>query len=172
VYLSASANVGALSLLTYTVYQNFLDQIPVDPRSGTYILPALDMATAYLLNYTSVTPLVNAVDNPISYSNFRNFMSTYVVLRDGVAPWVGTAAFVNYWALQAANYTNIFKVGPHVVKLWEREMIGDDFPLGTWYFSHRLKPISTVQYGNMQLVGWESLAIVSQITNAGSLYGV
>lgn len=186
VYLSASANIGALSLLTYTVYQNFLDQIPVDPRSGTYILPALDMATAYLLNYTSVTPLVNAVDNPISYSNFRNFMSTYVVLRDGVAPWVGTAAFVNYWALQAANYTNIFKVGPHVVKLWEREMIGDDFPLGTWYFSHRLKPISTVQYGNMQLilnpvglnaaavafVGWESLAIVSQITNAGSLYGV
>jgi hypothetical protein len=185
VYLSASANIGAVSLLTYTVYQNFLDQIPTDPKTGP-ILPVLDLATAYLLNYTSVTPLVNAVDNPISYSNFRNFMSTFIVLRDGVAPWVGTAAFVNYWALQAANYTNIFKADPYLVKLWEREMIGDDFPLGTWYFSHRLKPISTVQYGNMQLiinpvglnaaavafVGWEALAIVSQITNAGALYGV
>jgi len=185
VYLSASANIGTLSGITYTVYQNFLDQLPTDPKTGP-VLPTLDLATAYLLNYTSVTPLVNAVDNPISYSNFRNFMSTYVVLRDGVAPWIGTEAFINYWALQAANYTNIFKADAYLVKLWERQTIGDDFPIGTYYFSHRLKPISTVQYGNMQLilnptglnaaavayVGWESLAIVSQITNAGALYGV
>jgi len=148
------------------------------------VLPGLDLATAYLLNFTNVTPLVNAQDNPVPYANFRNFLSTTVVLdNNGV---LGTGTEINYFSLQSANYTNIWKIDPFLGKLWEREIMQDDFPLGNYYFDHRRKPISTVQYGNMQLiinpvglnaaavayVGWEALAIVSQITNAGSLYGV
>jgi hypothetical protein len=181
-YKSSSADIGTVSSITYTVYQNFLDQLPMTNQGP--VLPGLDLATAYLLNYTSVTPLVNSQDNPIPYSNFRNFLSTTVVLDNNGTLGAGTE--VNNFMLQSANYTNIWKIDPFLGKLWEREIIQDDFPLGTYYFDHRRKPISTVQYGNMQLiinpvglnaaavayVGWEALAIVSQITNAGSLYGV
>jgi hypothetical protein len=67
-----------------------------------------------------------------------------------------------------------------------RLILGDDFPLGMYYFDFRNKPVSTIQYGNMQLlvnpstvtdnqsnllVGFESLALINMITQAGSLYG-
>jgi len=182
VYQSTTAQLPLVTALNYTVYQNFLDQLPMTQQGP--VLPGLDLATAYLLNFTNVTPLVNAQDNPVPYANFRNFLSTTVVLdNNGV---LGTGTEINYFSLQSANYTNIWKIDPFLGKLWEREIMQDDFPLGNYYFDHRRKPISTVQYGNMQLiinpvglnaaavayVGWEALAIVSQITNAGSLYGV
>ncbi len=58
-----------------------------------------------------------------------------------------------------------------------------DMPPGTYYFSSREKPISTVQYGNMQLilnaitagagayvsVGFEDFALVNTLNMAGSL---
>jgi hypothetical protein len=64
-----------------------------------------------------------------------------------------------------------------------REIINSDWPLGTYYFSHRRKPISTLQYGNMQLIlnpasvsgspycliGWEDFALINALTQAGSL---
>jgi hypothetical protein len=73
-----------------------------------------------------------------------------------------------------------------MASLMSRLRLQDDFPTGMYYFDHRNKPINTVQYGNMQLIvnlanvggsgsqflmGYESLALVNQITNAGSLYG-
>jgi hypothetical protein len=182
VYQSTTAALANITGLTYTVYQNFLDQLPM--TSNGPVLPGLDLATAYLLNSTVLTPLVNGQDNPVPYSNFRNFLSTIAILNNNGV--LGSGGDVVYWALQSANFTNIWKADPFLVKLWEREIINDDFPRGVYYFDHRKKPISTVQYGNMQLllnptglnaaaqllVGWEALAIISQITNAGSLYGV
>lgn len=181
VYKSSTAQVGVVSNVTYTVHQNYLDQLPMTDRGP--VLPGLDLATAYLLNNTSVSALVNGQDNPISYANFRNFLSTVVVLDNNGT--LGNGTEVVYWALQSANFTNIWKIGPFLGKLWERQIVRDDFPLGNYYFDHRKKPISTVQYGNMQLilnptglnaaavayVGWEALSIINQVTNAGSLYG-
>lgn len=181
VYKSSTAQIGVLSNVKVTVYQNFLDQLPMTKQGP--ILPLLDLSTAYLLNQTSASGLVNNQDNPIPYANFRNFMSTFVWFDNGGTLNAGTD--INNINIQSANYTNIVKLDPFTVSMLTRQIIADDFPAGMYYLDHRRKPISTVQYGNMQLiinpstvnanaaflVGYEALALINQITQAGSLYG-
>lgn len=186
VYSSSAAQTGAVTGLTVNVYQNYLDQLPV-AQNGP-ILPLLDLSTAYLINNTVATGVAQGQDFAIPYANFRNFMSTFALYDNfGTASAVG--ADINYWSIQSANYTNIIKVDPYMNSLLTREIINDDFPAASgrslYYFDHRRKPINTVQYGNMQLianpaqvqastsqflVGYEALALINMITQAGSLY--
>lgn len=183
VYQSSSATVpGTLVSLTYNIYQNYLDQLPINPNGKGTILPILDLSTAYTINNTAFSGLVQNQDFPIPYANFRDFLSTTIVYDNGGTLNAGTD--IAYFALQSANYTNIFKVDPNIVSLWMRLRIQSDAPRGMYYFDHRKKPVSTIQYGNMQLivnpsnvanassnflVGWESLALINNITQAGSL---
>jgi len=180
------SSAGAITLTSFTVavYQNFLDQLPIAQQGGP-VLPLLDLSTAYLLNNTAVTGNALNQDNPIPYANFRDFMST-AVIYDDPGEFNDVASSISYWALQSANYTNIFKTDAPTNYLLSRLILGDDFPLGMYYFDYRNKPVSTIQYGNMQLlanpsvvtdnqsnflVGFESLALINMITQAGSLYG-
>lgn len=180
----SSAAAITLTNFTVTVYQNFLDQLPIAQQGGP-VLPLLDLSTAYLLNNTAVSSIVNNQDNPITYANFRDFMSTYLIYDDP-ANYSSLTPPITWWSLQSANYTNIFKVDSPTNYLTSRMIIGDDFPLGSYYFDYRNKPVSTIQYGNMQilatpntvtdantalLVGYEALALINMITQAGSLYG-
>lgn len=180
-YQSSSAQLGKLTNLSVTTYQQYLDQIPQGQNGA--ILPQMDISTAYLLNNTSLSALQTGQDIPIPYANFRNFMSTFAIYDN---QGLNAGSDINYWALQSANYTNIWKIDPFFSALFTRQVIGDDFPAGTYYFNHRAKPISTIQYGNMQLVinpsnvagagsqvlvAYEALAAINQIVAAGSLYG-
>lgn len=187
VYQSSSAVVNqSISSFTINVYQNYLDQLPVTQNGP--VLPTLDLATAYLINNTVATGLAAGQDFAIPYANFRNFMSTFAIY-DNFGTATALAADINYWSIQSANYTNIIKVDPFMSALMTRNIINDDFPgqqaRGMYYFDHRTKPINTIQYGNMQLimnpaqvqaatsqvlVGYEALALINQITQAGSLY--
>jgi hypothetical protein len=175
---------GPLSNVTITVYQVYLDQLPVG-KNGV-ILPMLDLSTVYELKSTSFTGIVVSQDYPIPYTNFRDFLSTVAVFNStGATAGLKNGSDVNYWSLQSANYTNIFKIDPLLAAQLTREIINSDLPLGTYYFSHRRKPISTLQYGNMQLnlnaasvsgvpyclIGWEAFALVNALTQAGSLAG-
>lgn len=179
-----TAGATTLTNFTVTIYQNFLDQLPISQQGGP-VLPLLDLSTAYLLNNTAVTGNALNQDNPIPFANFRDFMSA-AVIYDDPAEFNDVTSAINYWALQSANYTNIFKMDPTTNYLLSRLILGDDFPLGMYYFDFRNKPVSTIQYGNMQLlvnpstvtdnqsnllVGFESLALINMITQAGSLYG-
>lgn len=181
VYQSNTATLGLLPSVTVTVYQNYLDQLP--QSSNGPVLPLLDMSTAYLLNTTPIGALVPNQDVPIPYANFRDFMSTFVIFDQNGT--LNTGSDVNSWAIQSANFTNILKLDPFVTDFMARLLFKTDPPKGTYYFDHRNKPISTVQYGNMQLVlnasqavagsaltmGYESLALINMVTQAGSLYG-
>ena len=182
VYQSSTAALGTWSNFQVTVYQNYLDQIPIG-KAGP-ILPALDLSTAYLLNYTQAGGLVQNTDNPFPYANFRDFLSTSVIYDN--AGVLNTGSDINYFAIQAANYTNLIKLDPYTTAFFARNRMTIDFPKGSYYFDHRDKPISTVQYGNMSLVmnpstvtsnasvaylGYEALALINQVTQAGSLYG-
>jgi hypothetical protein len=188
VYQSSTAQAGVLNTFTITLHQNFLDQLPV--AGGKVILPALDLGTAYLLNNTTVTGIVANQDNPLPYANFRDFMSTTCIYDNFGYVTAPIGSDLTYWTLQSANYTNILKYDPFMSSLLTREIISDDFPavngMTTYYFDHRAKPISTISYGNMQLifnpanaqgaatqmlVGFEALAYINQVTQAGSLYG-
>lgn len=182
VYQSTGANTATLTTFDIEVMQNYLDQLP--RSNGQIVLPMLDLSTAYLLNNTAVSGVVQNQDNPIPYANFREFMSTILIYDN--AGVLNTGSDITYFALQTANYTNIFKESPKFASFFARTIVGDDFPPGTYYFDHRNKPINTRQYGNMELIinpsnvggataafliGWEALAIINLVTGAGSLFG-
>lgn len=182
VYQSSNAEVGRISEMTVRTYQNYLDQVPMG-KNGP-ILPIQDLSQAYLINNTAVQALAVSQDNVIPYANFRDFLSTFFIFDQGGTLNAGTD--VNYWALRSANYTNVFNMDPFMTSiLGGRNAISDDWPAGVYYFDFRAKPINTIQYGNMEmvlnpssvagatsqlLVGYEAIAIINQVTQAGSLY--
>lgn len=186
-YKSSSATLPTLSSFTIICYQVYLDQIPVVPANGSNpggpILPPLDISTAYFLNNSSFSGIANNQLFPLPYSNFRDFLSTVVIYDNGGTLNQGTD--ITTITLTSANLTNILDLEPTLPALEARLRLQDDFPIGMYYFDHRRKPISTVQYGNMQLnfqpnvvnanatflVGYESFGVLNQVTNAGSLAG-
>lgn len=172
---------ATITTLTYKVYQNYLDQMPRG-QNGQVVLPINDISTVYLLN-TVVPPIALSAnqDIPIPYSNFRDFLSTTVIFDNGGQ--LNAGSDVVYWALQAANYVNMINVDPAIMGLWARNMLQDDMPVGVYYFSHRHKPISVLQFGNQYLVlnastvnagaklivGYEMFALVNLVAQAGAL---
>jgi P3 major capsid protein len=185
IYVGDAAGATALariSSMTVTVYQSYLDQLPAG--SAGVILPVLDLATIYEMKNTIVNGMVANQDFPIQFSNFRDFLSV-------IAGYVNTGATgartggqdTNTWALQTANFTNVWKDEPGLIALRTRNHLGTDMPPGFYYFGSREKPISTVQYGNQQLVlnpitagngaylamAYEDFAIQNTLAMAGSL---
>jgi hypothetical protein len=175
---SGTAN-ATISSFTYNVYQNYLDQLPVG-KSGI-VLPINDISTVYLINNVTQSSINVNQDYPVPYANFRDFLSTFAIYDNGGV--LGVGGDINYWAIQAANYVNTIKIDPDIAALWTRNMLNTDLPKGAYYFSHRHKPISTISYGNQELVlnastvntgaklymAYESFALVNLIAQAGSL---
>jgi hypothetical protein len=167
---------------TVTVYQDYLDQLPVG-SNGAPILPLLDLSTVYELKSTVLTGLVANNDFPIPYSNFRQFISTFMIFDNGGTLNVGSD--INYLALQAANFTFMRKTDANLWQSWARDMLGTDFPDGVYYLDTRRMPLNTNQYGNLQLIlnassvnsgaavlmGYEDFAMINTIQLAQSLPG-
>ena len=182
-YSGVAASAAVLPSVTVTIYQVYLDQLPIGSQGP--ILPLLDMNVGYMFNNTVQSGLVTNQPIQLLYGNYRQFMSTTVIYDDG-GTLTPNGTDITNWSLQTANLVNIFQVDVNIVSLWSRLMMDLDFPTGMYYFSHRAKPIATVVQGNMALVaqlssaangaslpiGWESLAQFNQITGAGALYGV
>lgn len=187
-YVTATSGTAVAGVtennVTITVWQVYYDQIP-QAQGGGPVLPWLDLQTIYDIKQTAMQGLVNTQDFPISYANYRDFLSTcvYYVNRSDVAGAFGTVADLNYLSLESANYTNIFKVSPMIAATWARTTIGLDFPRNGFYIPTRNKPISTVQWGNINLilnpsdvqtsafvlVAWEAFALTNYIGQGQSL---
>lgn len=181
VYQSSTAQLGAMPSITVEIYQIYLDQLP--QQNGVMILPAIDLSNVYGLYNTSVSGIASNSDNPYNFTNYRQFLSTFVIYDNNGVLAAGTD--INRFKLQAANMTNIWDVSPVVAKtIFERKIIGDDFPVGSYYFDFRRKPISTSVNGNMQLLlnpsgvtnnnsqflmGLEYIALLNQVAQAGSV---
>lgn len=145
---TGNGNGGWTNNVTVNVYQVYYDQLPV--MNGQPVLPMLDLNTIYDLKNTVKTGLSVGQDFPIEYANFRQFLSTMPIFDNGGS--FNSGSDVNYWALQAANSTNLFKMGPDIAALEARQTFMADPPPGVYYFDHRMKPIDTITYGNMELV--------------------
>lgn len=163
------------------VYQVYYDQLPV-AQNGAPVLPIVDLSTIYELKNTTYTGLSTGQDFPIPYSNFRDFLSTFAIFDNNGT--LDTGQFTQAWKLQSANFTNIFNISANLAAIMARNEIQDDFPTGVYYFPSRNKPISTVQYGNMELVltptgsinaaarvliGYEDFSLVNTLVGAASL---
>lgn len=183
VYQSAGSDLASLSGLTWQVYQNYLDQLPKNPKTGAPLLPQLDIGTAYLLNNTaSGLPIANQ-DNGVPFINARTYESVvWGYDNNGVQNVNGTD--LTYVLLQSANFTNIYNLNPKILGLMGRNLIMDDFPASMYFLDFRHRPIDTNQYGNMVLVlnpssvggsaafflfGWEAFGIIGLVNQGGSL---
>ena len=180
--VAGSTALAVISAATVSVYQDYLDQLPVGQQG--VILPPLDLATIYDIKNTLLTAIVANQDFPIQYANFRDFLSTMLIYVNTAAGGVrSNGSDVNYFSLQSANFTNIWKRNPDRIATIVRNLMGVDPPPGMYYFSSRERPISTQQYGNMELVinaltagtgayalvGYESFAMLNNVVGAGSL---
>jgi hypothetical protein len=182
----SSGAVNAITAQTWSVevYQDFLDQLPFSAQGP--ILPFQDLSWSYLLNTTFFTAMSAGQDYPIPFPNFRNIQSITLGYDNGGA--LNGGSDINYLSLQSANYTNIFKVSPAMSAILTRNILHVDMPKGFYYYDFRRKPLSTVQYGNLNLVvnpstvtstlgnpqflvGFEQLAMQNQVVGAGSLGG-
>jgi hypothetical protein len=183
VYQSAAAQLAVLSAVSVQCNQNYLDQLPRNPQTGSPILPALDIGTAYLLNNTaSGLPVVNQ-DNGFSFVNARSYESVaFVYDNNGTLNINGSD--LNYIQVTSANFTQILRFDGMMAVTNEREIMGCDFPRAMRYLDFRNRPINTDQYGNMQLIvnpssvggsaatilfGWESYGVIGQVNQGGSL---
>jgi hypothetical protein len=176
---------AVITSVTATLYQNYLDQLPYG-KNGV-VLPLIDLSTVYELKNTNVGGIAANNDFPYQYSNFRDFLSTLMIYNHDTSADAGrtVGTDINYWALQSANFTNLWKKYPLDLDLQTRQILGCDLPLGAYYASSRRKPISSVQYGNIELVlnaatatansqlyiGLEDFSYPNTITGAGSLAG-
>jgi hypothetical protein len=183
VYQSGGADLATFSNFQIQVNQNYLDQLPRNPQNAAPILPALDLGTAYLLNNTaSGLPVVNQ-DNGFSFVNARSYESVaFVYDNNGVLNINGSD--LNYIQVTSANFTQILRFDGMMAVTSERDILGCDLPKGMRYLDFRHRPISTDQYGNMQLVinpssvagsaatflfGWEAYGVIGQVNQGGSL---
>lgn len=170
-----SGNTGTMTNVTVTVVQDYLSNIPRNPKTGLYQLPPLDVSTVYTLLSTAQTGLVAESDFPSPYTNFRDYMSTILIYDNGGTLNPGTD--IVDFSLTLANYTNLFKFSPSMAALRVREAIGYDLPDGCYYFGSRHKPISPNSFGNIELnvkpstvgsgsqllTGWEYMARLANI---------
>lgn len=182
----SSGAVNAITSQTWSVevYQDFLDQLPFSAQGP--ILPFQDLSWSYLLNTTFFTAMSVGQDYPVPFPNFRNIQSVTLGYDNGGS--LNSGNDINYLSLQSANYTNIFKVSPAMSSILTRSILHSDMPKGMYYYDFRRKPLSTVQYGNLNLVinpstvtsalgpsqffvGFEQLAMQNQVVGAGSLAG-
>lgn len=176
-----SGSAGTVTSVTINVYQHYLDQLPQSNQG--VILPQLSMQTFYDIKNTFYNTISANQDNPFPYANYRSFLSTFAIYDNGGTLNPGTD--VNYFTLQSANFTNIFKMDPAELALQSRVQIGTDYPSGVYYVSTRQKPINTNQFGNIELVmnpsavsagaqvllGYEAFGQIGVMNQAGSLPG-
>jgi len=170
------------SSATINVYQDYYDQLPVG-QNGAPLLPLLDLSTVYELKNTSYNGMTVGNDFPIPYSNFRQYLSTFMIFDNGGT--LNAGSDINYLGLQAANFTFMLHTDPYLWQTWARDELMTDFPDGVYYLSHRRKPLNTNQYGNLQLIlnastvnagalalmGYEDFALINTIQLAQSIGG-
>jgi hypothetical protein len=183
IYSGAAGSAGSLTSCNVTVYQQYLDQLPM-LKGGLPILPGIDISTIYQLK---TTPFVNIAANQANYfgyNNFNSFVSTFAIFNStGNAGGRLYGSDVNYWQLVAANLTNLWQFDPLTATQFSRDHLMTDLPAGTYYFPTRRKPILTNQYGNIQLaltplaggaaayvqILWEYFASLNTATSGASL---
>lgn len=185
------STLATISSATVTVTQDYLDQLPA-AQNGYPILPILDTNTVYELKNTTLTGMVNNSDFAIPYSNYRDYLSVFLEYNDGTTAnggrptqGQGVTPNTNYLALQTANFVNVLKNSEYLQAGLYRNIVGTDCLPGLYYFSSRLKPISTTQTGNQQLIlnpanlgsaqppyvnaFFEDFGLITALTQAGSI---
>jgi hypothetical protein len=180
----AAGAAGTLSNVTFRIYQNYLDKLPMaQSKEGALvpILPQDDISRAVLMNNSTWTTIFVNTDVAIPFVNSREFQSLVLIYDNNGQNNPGTD--INYLAIFSANLTPLDKVDPILHAMRTRTMLGADPPAGEYYWDFRRRPIDTNQAGNTQAIinpstvnanaafflGFESIAQLGLVNAAGAI---
>ncbi len=156
-----ATNTPTLTNLTWTLYQDFLDQLPVD-NTGFAQLPPIDIA--YALCYQLINPgvQVQAQDNLYALPPFNVYQDLMLFWDNFGYPTNFPGNDVNYIKVQISNTYILLQVDPFLAAIRHRNMLSADFPAfigaspatsgGIYDLDFRHKPLSVNQLSSTNIV--------------------
>lgn len=180
VYTGEGAGACELEEISYTCYQHYLDQLPVN--NGQYVVPSIDLSTIYLLENTVQAGLTPNADFAVQYGNLYRYLSTIAIFDNG-GTFTEKGTDVNYLAQRTANFSDYRKATPDTWNLETRKLIGTDLPPAVYLAENRNRPIYTLQTGNQTFVinpktvnqnarlilAYESFVTATHLVNIGTI---
>ncbi len=163
-FIASSALGTSLPVITgikWTLYQDFLDQLPVD-NTGFAQLPPIDIA--YALVYQMINPGVQvaAQDNIYALPPFNVYQDLMLFWDNYTYNTSPVGSDVNYIKVQIANTYILLQQDPLVNAIRTRNLLGSDLPgqigaanamSGTIYdLDFRHKPLSVNQLSSTNIV--------------------
>jgi hypothetical protein len=179
VYTGASNTNPPTYSTTITVWIEYMDNFDL----GLLQLLTPSLSTSYNIKLTGLNTVTANADNFIRFSNLQEFHSVTAVFDNGGTLNAGTD--INYFMLQSANQTTLWKRDAYLQSYMTRNGFSDDLPAGAYLFDFGEDPIitaadgntvlsvnpSSAQSGAVLLVGWEFLATQQVLASAPSLSG-
>ncbi len=146
----AAISTTPITSATVTVYQDYWNNVPSDPKTGNPILPIGDLQTAYMITETN-SGLTFAAGQPSSwnYPTFSKVLGTYFTYDDNAQLNPGTD--ISTIALVVSNFSIIKQYSPHVLDRITRDLIGCSYPSGSYGLISRQHPLDINQYPALQL---------------------
>ena len=165
VYGGANTIIAWNGNVQVNVWQSYLDQLPTIPGQGV-VLPTEDMNQVYELKQVTPNPgLVVGSEYNIPYTSFRTFLSSFFVFDNGGT--FNSGSDLTYFKLQASNFTPMLYMPPELLALLSRQEIMTDWPPGTYYLSHRKRPLNTLNFGNLNAVFNPSVVNTGAVIQVG-----
>lgn len=162
-YLASSAlgtSLPTLTNLTWTLYQDFLDQLPVD-NTGFAQLPPIDIAYALVYQMINPGPMIQAQDNLYALPPFNVYQDLMLFWDNYTYNTTGAGADVNYVKVQISNTYILLQQDPYINAIRTRNLMGVDMPAaiaatntsGAVYdLDFRHKPLSVNQLSSTNIV--------------------
>lgn len=134
--------------ITCNVWQDFLLPQAVGP-AGQVALPQMDLNTVYELNGNIVTSdnIVAGQEKLIQYPNVRAVMGAYFFYTDNSL----YAQTIQDFTLRVNGSTDLEENNLKTKLLDQRLRLGSDTQAGVFFNDHRMKPIETQLYGNVEM---------------------
>jgi hypothetical protein len=162
---SMSAALGTslptLTNLTWTLYQDFLDQLPID-NTGFAVLPQQDISWA--LVYQNINPGVQVAgsDNLYALPAFNVYQNLILFWDNPAFNTTGAGADVDAIKVQVSNTYVLKQFDPKMLAVMTRNIIGCDMPGGigaagsfsggVYSLDFRHKPLAVNQVSSTNIV--------------------
>jgi len=154
--VALATSLPTLTGLSWTLYQEFLDQLPVD-NTGFAQLPLIDIS--YALVYQMINPgaIVQAQDNLYALPPFNVYNDLMLFWDNYGYAGTGPGYDINYIKVQISNTYVLLQVDPSILAVKTRNLVGSDFPAKTavgaiYDLDFRHKPLSVNQLSSTNIV--------------------
>lgn len=173
-----ATTLPTLTNLTWTLYQDFLDQLPTD-NTGFAQLPPVDIAYAVCLQYINPGPQVAGVDNLYAlppYNIYQDIMLFWDNYTYNTAP---AGSDVTYVKVQISNTYVLAQYDPSMLSVINCNYVGSDFPAGysaagfsgaIYNLDFRHKPLSVNQLSSTNIVFRPNTVQAGSALNLGQEY--